>query len=161
MRKRPGRTPALAFAAAAIAFAAAALAGCGGDDRSGEGDLVWEKEPRIYRPPNLPDDRILQGRVRNDSLKPVELDARDLRVEDEDGDSLKSAGSFLQSFARGLYPPTREPDPVPEDELLRTGRKARIEPGKSVPVTVSWRETNGRAGARVRYDGASLPIPDG
>ena len=147
--------------AAALAFAAAAVAGCGGGDRGGEGDLVWDKKPRVYRPPNLPDDRVLQGRVRNDSLKPVDLAARELTVEDENGDELKSAATFLQNFARGLYPPTREPDPVPEDELLRTGRKARIAPGKSVPVTVSWRVTNGRVAARIRYEGGSLPLPDG
>ena len=40
------------------------------------------------------------------------------------------------------------------------GLRARIEPGKAVPITVSWRE-HGEGAAIVDYGSGSLPVPNG
>ena len=69
-------------------------AGCGGDDELGSGDLMWEKKPRVFTNANLPDDRVLAGTVRNDSLEPVLLVARDLGVRTPGGDEMESAAVF-------------------------------------------------------------------
>jgi hypothetical protein len=135
------------------------VAGCGGDEDVGSGDLVWEKKPRIFRPPTLPDDRVLAGTVRNDSLEPIELTARDLEVLADDGDELESAAIFAQTFVRGVFPQNRGED-IPTSEQLRIGLRARLEPGKSAPLTVSWRQ-NGERAARVDYGTGSLPVPGG
>jgi hypothetical protein len=62
--------------------------GCGGDNELGSGDLVWEKKPRVFKNPTLPDDRILTGTVRNDSLEAVTLVARELGVRTDAGDEM-------------------------------------------------------------------------
>lgn len=138
-----------------------ALAGCGGEDEGAAGDLVWEKDPTVFTPPNLPNDRILSGRVKNDSLRTVEIDAADLRLVDAQGDRLDASAVFLETFAHQLFPPTREPaGGIPESELIRLGVKARMEPGAVVPLTMSWRQGEGvEAPVRIEAGGSSLPLP--
>jgi hypothetical protein len=100
--------------------------------------------------------------VQNRSLEPLELSAqRDLRLVDRDGDRVPGSAIFLEGFAHGLYPSTRPPPGgVPEAELRRIGRKARIEPGKSAPLTVSWRQRPGSdPPVRINYGRGSLPVP--
>ena len=61
------------------------------------------------------------------------------------------------TFIRGVFPQNRG-DAIPENEQLRIGMRARIEPGQTVPITVSWREQQEGA-ARVDYGTGSLPLP--
>ena len=133
-------------------------AGHGGNGHGG-GDLVWEHQPHVYRNAQLPNDRIVRGVIRNDSLRVVTLTARDLRVRATSGNELESAAVFAPTFIRGVFPENRGSE-IPESEQLRIGLRARIEPGKSVPITVSWRERGERA-ARVDYGAGSLPIASG
>jgi hypothetical protein len=150
----------LSRAPAAALLVLLTLAGCGGDDEAGFGRLSWETGPKIYKPETLPHDRILSGMVRNESLRRVDLVAKRLKLLDEDGHRVAGSGIFLAGFGRGLYPPTRQPKLLPKSERLRTGVEARIQPGDSVPLTMSWRLVRGRKPpVRIEYGGGSLPIP--
>jgi len=121
---------------------------------------MWEREPRLVTPKTLPRDRILTGRVRNDSLRPLQLTPRQLRVMDGNGKRVPASVIFLQTYVHGLYPPTRQPKRVPESELRRTGRKAVIPPGKSAPITVSWRQPRGASPpVRLDFGTVELAIP--
>ena len=136
-------------------------AGCGGGGEDA-GELRWQGRPLVFRAEGLPGDRILSGRLRNESLRRLDLEARELTLVDSDGHRLRTNALFLTGFVHGLYPPTREPGKVPDSELLRTGRIARILPGKSTPVTVSWRIPAGqRRPVRLEYPGGTLPVPRG
>jgi hypothetical protein len=135
----------------------AAAAGCGGDDELGSGDLMWEKKPRVFTNPNLPDDRILAGTVRNDTLETVTLVARELDVRTPGGDQMESAAVFAQTFVRGVFPQNRGTE-IPESEQLRIGLRARLRPGETAPLTVSWRQQGGQA-AVVDYGAGTLPVP--
>jgi hypothetical protein len=140
-----------------LLLAVAAAAGCGGDDELGSGDLMWEEKPRIFTNPNLPDDRILAGTVRNDTLETVTLVARELDVRSPNGDEMESAAIFAQTFVRGVFPQNRGTD-IPEGEQLRIGLQARLKPGETAPLTVSWRQQGARA-AVVDYGAGTLPVP--
>ena len=131
--------------------------GCGGDDELGSGDLMWEKKPRVFTNANLPDDRVLAGTVRNDSLEPVLLVARDLGVRTPGGDEMESAAVFAPTFIRGVFPQNRG-DEIPESEQLRIGLRARLQPGDTAPLTVSWRQ-RGEQAAVVDYGAGTLPVP--
>jgi hypothetical protein len=132
-------------------------AGCGGDDELGSGDLIWEKKPRVFTNANLPDDRVLAGTVRNDSLEPVTLVARDLGVRTPGGDAMESAAVFAPTFIRGVFPQNRGSE-IPESEQLRIGLRARLDPGQTAPLTVSWRQ-GGEHAAVVDYGAGTLPVP--
>jgi hypothetical protein len=136
-----------------------AATGCGADDELGSGDLMWEKKPRIFTNPNLPDDRILAGTVRNDSLETVNLVARDLDVRAPGGDDMESAAVFAQTFVRGVFPQNRGSE-IPESEQLRIGLRARLKPGETAPLTVSWRQ-QGEHASVVDYGAGTLPVPGG
>ena len=127
-----------------------------GEESLGKGDLVWAKKPHVYRNAQLPNDRVARGVVRNDSLRVVTIPARDLQVREPDGDELDSATVFAPTFIRGVFPQNRG-DGAPESEQLRVGLLARIEPGKTVPITVSWRE-HGQHASVVDYGTGSLPL---
>jgi len=145
-----------------LALAPNVLTGCGGGDGSASGDLRWEKAPSVSTPETLPNDRIATGKVRNDSLRRVDLKASDIEVVDAEGRAVESAGILLAGFGRGLYNPVREPAQIADSELTRTGRIAKIEPGSSVPLTVSWRMRGAiKEPLRVEYGagGGSLPLP--
>ena len=140
-----------------VLLLAVVAAGCGGDDELGSGDLMWEEKPRVFTNPNLPDDRILAGTVRNDSLETVTLVARDLDVRAPGGDDMESAAIFAQTFVRGVFPQNRGSD-IPETEQLRIGLRARLKPGETAPLTVSWRQ-QGEHAALVDYGRGTLPVP--
>ena len=146
-----------ALAIGIVLILAVAVAGHGGEPALGSGQLVWEHQPHIYRNAELPDDRVLRGVVRNDSLRVVRLTARDLRVRAGGGDELESAAIFAPTFIRGVFPQNRG-EAIPENEQMRIGLRVRLEPGKSAPVTVSWRQQGERA-SRVDYGSGSLPVP--
>jgi hypothetical protein len=140
-----------------LLLAIAAAAGCGGEDELGSGDLMWEKKPRVFTNPDLPDDRILAGTVRNDTLETVTLVARELDVRTPGGDQMESGAIFAQTFVRGVFPQNRGTD-IPESEQLRIGLRARLRPGETAPLTVSWRQQGAQA-AVVDYGAGTLPVP--
>jgi hypothetical protein len=146
-----------------IALAITALAvGKRGGGEQGAGDLAWAKNPRVFTPQRLPRDRILTARLRNDSLREIRLRAEDLRLEDAGGREVQATVVFLESFMHGLYPPTRQPAQVTNDELRRTGRLAVIAAGESVPLTVAWRRAGGASWpTRLDYGVGYLPVPPG
>jgi hypothetical protein len=147
--------------AAVAATAVLGLAACGGGEDAGTGDLVWAKRPQVYRQKTLPRDRVLVGRVRNDSLERVTIDAKDVRAVDADGRPLRGNATFVRGYIHALYPPTRPPEGgLPESELERTGRRLRLEPGRTAPLSVAWRLAPGEEGAvRIDYGSGWLPIP--
>ena len=120
--------------------------GCGGDDNGeGVGPLSWERTPRVFVPKGLPSDRVT---------------AKDVKLVDDRGRRVAASITFLSGFVHGLYPPTREPSRLPDTELLRTGRIARILPGKLAPITVSWRTRPGVARpTRLDYGRGFLLVP--
>jgi hypothetical protein len=77
------------------------------NDRSGprsvRSTLGWDGEPKLTGVPELPFDRILIGRLVNESLRPVNLDAEGVKVLDIDGRALRSTVRFASTFAHGLF----------------------------------------------------------
>ncbi len=144
---------------AAVALAILALSGCGGGGNQESGDLAWVETPRLYTAEAPADARVLQGKVKNDSLRRLELTPADLRLVGRDGKPVKASVVFIDYFLHGLHPPTREPD-LPDSELRRTGRQVRLEPGQTAPLTVSWSAaTTSEPPVRVDYGTGSLPVP--
>jgi hypothetical protein len=151
--------------AAAIAAVAVlvSLAACGAKSETlkGTGSMSWTKAPKTITLGSKPNDRILFGTVRNDSLRPVKIYASDIRVVDSDGRSLEATAIFSKSFAHGLYGATDPRAKAPgEFELARIGKLVRLKPGQTAPLTVSWRlkSPNDRPVQVTLADGA-LPIP--
>ena len=147
--------------AATLAIATVVPLACGGGEDAGTGDLVWARHPSVYRQQSLPRDRVLVGTVRNDSLERVTVDAGDVRAVDADGQPLRGNATFVRGYLHPLYPPTRPPaGGLPESELERTGRRLRLEPGKTAPFSIAWRVAPGdKAPVRIDYGSGSLPIP--
>jgi len=144
----------------ALVVAAAGLAAGCGDDEAARDQLDWVDTPNVIVPPALKSDRILRGDVRNDSGEPVRLEASKVRVYDARGRRLKASATFAAGYLHSLYPPTRGPKTLPDTELERLGRIARIEAGDTGQITVSWRERpGGGAAARIDYGSGSLRIP--
>jgi hypothetical protein len=151
--------PRLLFAVLLVA-AAAVAGGCGGDDGGAQGRLDWVDTPNVVVPPALKTDRILRGDVRNDSGEAVRLEASKVRVYDAGGRRLKASATFAAGYLHSLYPPTRGPKTLPDTELQRLGRIAKVEAGDTAQITVSWREgPGGAAAARIDYGSGSLRIP--
>lgn len=157
---------ALAGAVAVAAAAALALAlACGDSDepakeRGGFGRLVWSSPPTVFTPRRLPDDRILVGRLKNDSLRQVELRAaEDVELLDRAGRPIQHTVVFSQSFGRDIYPPRFGARP-PEEDQLRLGLRAKLEPGATRPITVAWRERKrARRAVRLELPGGTLRVP--
>jgi hypothetical protein len=143
------------------ALAAVAPLACGGDGDEGTGALVWVKQPTLVRQETLPRDRVLVGVVRNDSLRRMTLEARNVRALDEDGKALKGNATFIRGYVHPLYPPTRPPaGGLPDSELIRLGRVVRLDPGKRTHLSVAWRlRSGGNPPVRIDYGLGWLPIP--
>jgi len=148
------RAPALAIAAAAIALGAC---GGGGNTRSSAA-LSWQGRPQLLTPPTLPRDRVLTGLVRNRSGHVIALSAKAVRLVTAAGATVPSSAIFLQDFKHPLEPYNR-PDPVPIKGQELAGRIARLKPGKTLPMTVSWHRPAGAQPQRVLLGGASLAFP--
>jgi hypothetical protein len=150
------------LASVALAALALALAACGGGGAGpGSGALRWEQEPTIVRSAALPDDQVVSGTVRNDSLRELNLAAAKVRLLDGTGKRVPGVAVFLESFAHGLFPPTRGPFPRPAAEDARIGLIARVKPGAKLPFTVAWRLPEGvSAPVRIDYGLGWLPIPE-
>jgi hypothetical protein len=134
---------------------------CGGGDGGTPGDLVWVGKPRVISPPTLPRDRVLNGFVRNDSLRRITIEAKDVRAVDKDGNALKGNATFIRGYIHPLYPPTRPPEGgLPDSERVRLGQLVRLEPGKQTHLSVAWRLKPGaERPVRIDYGVGSLPIP--
>ena len=67
-------------------------------------------------PPELPNDRILIGRIRNDSLRTVNLKSKQIRVLADEREVF-GFGRFVDTFVHGNYPWSSSP--------VRTSRSRR------------------------------------
>ena len=147
---------------AAVALAGLAGAtGCG-EDEDTSGTLRWVGKPRVFTPANLPNDRTLTGRVRNDTLKMVEVEsAREAKLFARDGHVVPAAVIFNNVFLRTVYSPTRPAGKETKEEVdTRIGLRASLKPGKTAPLTVSWRtEADKPEPVRIEIAGSSLDIP--
>ena len=146
---------------AAVLAAAALLPACGGGDDLEGGDLTWVRDPKVFREPDLPRDRVLVGTVRNDSLRRIKVVAGDVRAVDADGRALRGNATFVKGYIHALYPPTRPPPGgLPESELQRLGKEVRLDPGGTAPLSIAWRVPSGsKPPVRIDYGAGSLPIP--
>ena len=131
-----------------------AAAAAGGDVR-----LAWKDEPQLIRVPELPRDRIVTGRVRNTSLRPVDIETERIRIVDAEGHALRSTARFLEGFVHGLYPASMHVRGS-KFERTRLGKMATIKPGQDLPLTLSWRVPRGGSQpVEVRFGGGSLTLP--
>ena len=144
-------------AALLAAIAATLVAGCGGDGESAESRdaLRWQATPRVLR---SADARLLQGVVRNESRRSLELSAEDLVPRTRAGRRLAASVAFLTGYVRPGEPQNRGPTVLSEQERARTGRAVRLEPDATAPLTVAWRSRDGQA-TRIEYPGGELPVP--
>lgn len=144
-------------AAAATALLFAALAGCGG---SSGPSLAWQGAPRLFKPGDLPRDRVLLGRVRNASDKTLVLDARRVRYIDARGAAVAGTARFLLAAAHGLYSPTQFGQVQNPAELQRLGVRVAVAPGQALPFNGAWRLRAGQAAPeRVEIGDVKLPVP--
>lgn len=141
MTARRLRVGVLAVVAAAVSVGASGCGGGGGAD----GAVSWKGTPQVFAPRDLPRDRVLLGRVRNTSLRPITLQAAKIRVRDAEGHVLASSGRFTASFAHGLFGAFQQPASVPASELIRLGRVVQLRPNETAPFYAAWR---GRVGSR-------------
>lgn len=148
------------WAAALGTALALAPAGCG--DKAASGARVsWEDKPLVVRQPELPDDTIVSGRLRNDSLQTLDLDAAEVRLVDGDDRAVQSTARFATGVTHQLYPPRegpREKDPL--FLRRRLGEVATVKPGQTVPLVVSWRVQPGqKPPVKVDLGRTSLELP--
>ncbi|HEX8102445.1 MAG TPA: hypothetical protein VF533_07535 [Solirubrobacteraceae bacterium] len=129
---------ALGAVALLVVLVGVAVAGPGGASSDGA-TVAWSGAPQVYKPPTLPRDRVMAGRVRNTSLRDVDLAVADIRLLDADGHPVRSTARFLAAYARGLYPPTQRPKTPNPNEQRQLGEIVTIRPNQTAPLTVSWR----------------------
>ncbi len=137
--------------------------GCGSDEAAEadrpEAELAWVEPPKLYRPPNLPRDRIAQGEIASED-EPIELHADELRVLDADGGEVDAAVAFVSGYVPSIEP-LNQLSELPEDEERRLGRLATVV-DDPVPLTISWRQPPGSGRpVELDYGPGALPIPRG
>ena len=130
----------------------------GGSARA-DGALRWAGKPKVFPHDTLPHDSVLQGKVRNDSLRAVEIPAADLVLRDAKGRRVQAAPVFLEAFTHGLLPSNGNDDELPKAEVARLGRLAALAPGATAPLTIAWRDEPGGSGPPVRIDYGSGSLP--
>ena len=119
--------------------------------------LAWVSAPALYTPPELPDDRVMTGLVRNTTASELRIDATAARLVDATGAVLQSTALFARGFTHGVYPANQPfAEPEPEPLRRRIGKLGVIAPGATAPLTLSWR--NGSA-VRVEFGSIELPLP--
>jgi hypothetical protein len=121
-----------------------ALAGCGTTSTS-TSPLSWDKPPIVVRQPELPDDTIVSGEIKNGSGRTLHLDAREVRLLTADGSAVpQSATRFTTGVTHQLYPPREGPrENEPGFLRERLGESATVAPGQTTPLVVSWRAPAG------------------
>lgn len=130
-------------------------------ERSDFGTLAWEGEPKIFKIDTLPDDRVLAGTLRNDSLAEVEVAAADVELLDRRGRPVAHTAIFSRGFARASYSP-RLQVPVGESDQVRLGIKLKLKPGEARALTLAWRVSDpARRPVRVELPQGSLELPRG
>ena len=151
------------------ALCASAVSACGqtgsGDSSTAApsagaaGGLRWAKAPQVFVPANLPNDRVMAGVLRNDSLRRLRIKASELELRDARGRAVRGSVAFLNGYLHGLDPPTRA-RALDDRELVRLGRLARLDPGSESPVTVSWRVARGTdPPVSLAYGDLVVPVP--
>ncbi len=166
------RRPAITVLCAATV---AGFAGCGGTEptanvpqsRAGTqataaaGGLSWVTQPEAYDIKELPGDRVVQGELRNDPGKPVDLRVDQVDVRDSDGKPLRISVRFAQAFGHALYGPGGPPAPLEASryDQARLGERVTLPAGKTQPVTLAWREQKGVAATSVGISGFELDLP--
>ena len=146
--------------AAGLAAAALLAAGCGGegDDRPRVG---WAGEPLVAVHPDIPGDRLLTARIRNDGGGELRLDSEEARVLDDRGRELKATVRFSAGYSHSLYPPRDAPAETPREERERLGSAATIPADGTAPLTVAWHAPRGSARAATLDLGpVALSLPD-
>jgi hypothetical protein len=144
----------------ALALAALGAAGCGGDDDGGgEGGLSWVQDPVAgVRSELRPDDRVVGGDVRNNSLRELDIAASDVRLIDEDGKSVPGVVTFQKTGGHGLWPVGRI-NRQPLSEQYRLGMRRKLKPGQTSPLVVAWEQTPGlEPPVKVEVGRISLPL---
>jgi hypothetical protein len=148
--------------AAVVPLSLMTFGGGGTGPRPVRATLGWDGSPQLTSVPELPRDRILTGRLANESLRPAKLDVDDAKVLDAAGRELRSTVRFAAAFAHGLYSAesiNRYGKPG-EGERRRLGEIATVNPGESVPLTLSWRlRPDGTRAAAVEFGGSRVSLP--
>ncbi len=140
----------------------AALVGCGKASSSAPAAVHWDKPPIVVRQPELPDDTIVSGALRNGSGHTLHLEAADVKVVTPDGEPVESATRFTTGVTHQLYPPREGPKEQEPDFLReRLGEVANVAPGGTTPFVVSWRAKAGTPQpVKVQLgDAGSLALP--
>ncbi len=156
------------------AAALAVLTGCGGGEAAvagspetggagagANGGLTWVELPEAYDIEELPGDRVVQGELRNDTGKPVDLRVDQVDVRDGDGKPLRISVRFARAFGHALYGPGGPPAPLEASryDQARLGERVTLPSGETQPVTLAWREKKGVAADSVKVSGYELPLP--
>lgn len=156
--------------------AAAAPAGCGGTEPSADAaptapvaatsaadgaGLSWVTLPSAYDIKELPGDRVVQGKLRNDTGEPVDLRVDQVDVRDADGRPLRISVRFAQAFGHALYGPGGPPAPLEASryDQARLGERVTLPSGETQPITLAWREQKGVAADSVKVSGYELELP--
>ena len=158
-----------ARAAALAATLALAAGGCGGQE-GGDGRatpsapppvLAWDGEPREFAATPPATSRVIGGKIRNHSNRRIDLDASEVELRDRTGKRIEGSAVFLSGFVRDRYARNRPETPPPDEERRLSGTLARLEPGETVPLTVSWRAEPGVGRPVVVQVGpVALPVPE-
>jgi hypothetical protein len=149
--------------AVVVSLALMSFGGGGGNGpRPVRATLGWDGTPQLTSVPQLPRDRILSGRLANESLRTAELDVEDVTVLDAAGRQLRSTVRFASAFAHGLFSAesiNRYGKPG-EGERQRLGEIATVNPGESVPITLSWRlRPDGTRATAVQFGASRVTLP--
>jgi hypothetical protein len=146
--------------AAGLAAVALLLAACGGGGDQ-EPRVAWAGDPQVAAHPDLPDDRLMTARIRNDGSAELRLDSEDARLLDADGREVRSTVRFSAGYSHSLYPPRDAPAESPREERERLGAAATIPVDGTAPLTVAWHAPRGAAEPRTLDLGpVALSLPD-
>jgi hypothetical protein len=150
----------MGIATVALAAAAGAATGCGNGAKQGGGGLSWAGTPRIFLPRGTPGDRVLIGRVRNDSRDTLHILASRVIVRDAGGTPLRGSAGFTATFAHGLYGAFQRPARLSHAEAVRLGLEVYLPPGRTAPFFAAWHVPPGvRRPLRIDYGAGTLVPP--
>jgi hypothetical protein len=138
-----------------------ALSGCGSAPSSAGPAVAWQGTPIVVRQPELPDDTIVSGAIRNSSGHTLHLEAANVRVVTAAGEAVQSTARFTTGVTHQLYPPRDAPrEGEPNFLRARLGEIATLAPGRTTPLVVSWRVRTGEpAPVKVDLGEGALSLP--